>query len=89
MRYLDRHKFLRATHVGNALSRSAETGFNSPARLTYRERVWTAAEAVRTGAAPAPPPGLSLMGEPIRSVSPDLVLRLRPGRGNRTLKERP
>jgi hypothetical protein len=84
---VQRFLYERTVHPGS-LTQNAETGANTPARVAYLERVCAAAEAVRTGAAPPPPPGTSLLGRPVQQPSTDLIVRLRPGRGNRTLKER-
>ncbi|HEX7185038.1 MAG TPA: glycosyltransferase family A protein [Thermoanaerobaculia bacterium] len=84
---VQRFLYERTVHPGS-LTQSAETGVNTPARVAYLERVWAAAEAVRTGAASPPPPGMSLLGRPVLQPSADLILRLRPGQRNRTLKER-
>jgi glycosyltransferase involved in cell wall biosynthesis len=81
------HFLYERTVWPGSLTQDAETGIHSPARTRYLEKVQETAEAVRTGELPPPPRGLTLLGRPIPAVSPDLVQRLRPGQGNRTLKE--
>jgi hypothetical protein len=68
----------RRTVRPQALTQTRETGFGSPARTVYLDRITEAAAAVLRGAAPPAAPGHTLLGTPLQPDPAPTLHWLRP-----------
>lgn len=71
----------------DSLTQDPPTAISSPAREAYLSAVRAAAQAIIDGTAEPPADGTDLLGRSIQRPSTDVLDWVRPGRGNRTLKE--